>query len=300
MLNNFTFQYPFVFLLVFLFIICARYCKARSEAIYFPFFDVLKTLNQKTANTLKLLKWSIIVLLITSLASPVIKNSLVNNTTKGYEISLVLDASGSMKPNYGVDKFALVKDIVKNFIQSRKNDQLSLSIFADFAYVAVPLTYDKNSLTRLLTRLDVGVAGVNRTALYEAIFLSSNVFKNSTSKNKIAIILTDGINNVDTIPLDIAIKTLKKYNIQAYTIGIGNDFNAPILKQIATKTNGKFFATNNTNELKQIYAQIDKLEKSEIKSKKYIKYTYLFEYPLFLAFLLLLFYTYLTNKRATV
>ncbi len=110
-----------------------------------------------------------------------------------------------MAPDFtGVDKFAMVKEIVIDFAKKRKNDRLALSIFADFAYIAVPLTYDKDSLIELLKRLDVGVAGTSKTALNEALFLSNNIFKNSTAKQKIAILLTDGNNNVNNIPLDVA------------------------------------------------------------------------------------------------
>jgi Ca-activated chloride channel family protein len=160
---------------------------------------------------------------------------------KGYEISLILDASGSM---IRFNKFDIVKDIVNRFIDERKHDKLAFSIFADFAYVAVPLTYDKKSIKRLLKHIEVGVAGTRHTALYEALFLSSNLFKTSKAREKIAILLTDGMNNVNTIPLDVAVNTARKYGIKVYTIGVGRaglDFNPAVLEKIARETGGKYF-----------------------------------------------------------
>jgi len=202
--------------------------------------------------------------------------------------------------NQGVDKFGIVKDIVHDFIDTRKHDKLALSIFADFAYVAVPLTYDKESIKRLLSRIDVGIAGVQRTALYEALFLSSNLFKSSTSKEKIAILLTDGMDNANTIPLDVAIKTAQKYGIKVYTVGVGDegrDFDPMPLTKIAQETGGKYFKANTVEKLKAIYTTIDKLEKSEIKADKYVKKSYYFQYVLAFALLFLISYFFVAHKE---
>ncbi len=197
------------------------------------------------------------------------------------------------------NKFNIVKDIVGDFIDKREHDKLALSIFADFAYVAVPLTYDKKSIKRLLSRIDVGVAGTSRTALYEALFLSSNLFKTSTSKEKIAILLTDGVDNAQTIPLEVAINRAKKYGIKVYTVGVGNvgDFNPDVLNEIATKSGGKYFSANTVEGLQDIYKTINRLEKSEIKANKYVKKTYYFQYTLALAMLFLIIYFYLANRE---
>jgi Ca-activated chloride channel family protein len=98
---------------------------------------------------------------------------IILDNSKGYEISLILDASGSMQES---NKFGVVKKILVDFIKQRKTDKLALSIFADFAYTAVPLTYDKKSIIEILSHIDVGIAGQQRTALYEALFLSSKLF----------------------------------------------------------------------------------------------------------------------------
>ena len=279
-----------------LFFICLKFCKQKNIAIYFPNIKLLQKASAKNRLGLNIVKFLTIFFLIISLASPIKEDNIVINNDKGYEISLILDASGSMQEG---GKFTIVKDIVKDFINKRKHDKLALSIFADFAYVAVPLTYDKRSIKRLLNRIEVGVAGVRQTALYEALFLSSNLFKTSHSKEKIAILLTDGIDNANTIPLDVAIKTAKKYGIKVYTIGVGSmgDFNPTVLQQIASQTGGKFFHANTQQKLQQIYKTINKLEKSEIKANKYVKKTYYFQYSLALAILFMLIYFYMANKE---
>ena len=296
MLHNFTFEYPYVLVLLIPFLLCFRYCKAKKLALLFPNIALLQKATKKSQLGLNILKVIMVVATIGALASPIKQDTVVNKEDKGYEISLILDASGSMRQG---NKFGIVKDIVTEFIDKRVHDKIGLSIFADFAYVAIPLTYDKKSIKRLLSRLDVGIAGVNRTALYEALFLSSNLFKSSKAKEKIAILLTDGMDNTNTIPLDVAINTAKKYGIKVYTVGIGEpgDFNPDVLQKIAIATGGKYFSANSVQRLKAIYETIDKLEKSEIKSNKYIKNSYYFQYPLLLALIALLLYFYIRNKE---
>ncbi len=294
-MEQLVFEQPLWLLLPPLYLICLRFCRARSEALFFPGAAMLQKAVRSSMPGVALLKFLMVAAFAIALASPVAENEITVQNDKGYEISLIMDASGSMEEN---DKFGIVKNIVEDFLDKRKHDKIGLTIFADFAYVAVPLTYDKNSIKRLLKRLDVGVAGRQRTALYEALFLSSNLFKNSKSKNKIAILLTDGMDNTGTIPLDVAIKTVQKYGIKVYTIGIGNpgDFNAQVLRYIADKSGGKFFMANSVQKLKAIYDTIDRLEKSEIKADKYVKKRYYFQYPLAAALLLLAGFFFYRNR----
>jgi len=297
MIDNFTFEYPLVFLLLFLFLACSQWCKPKGVSLYFPNMMMLQKASKKSQWVLKSLKVLTIVSLIVALASPIKEDDIIVKNDKGYEISLILDASGSMQE---YNKFGIVKEIVQDFVDQRQHDKLALSIFADFAYVAVPLTYDKKSIKRLLQRIEVGIAGKQRTALNEALFLSSNLFKTSKSKEKVAILLTDGMDNTNTIPLEVAIKTAKKYNIKVYTVGVGNagkDFNPEILEKISNETGGKYFSANTIEKLKEIYSVINQLEKSEIKADKYIKKTYYFQYLLALALLLMISYFLIANKE---
>jgi len=296
MINNFTFEYPLIFLLLLLFLACSKWCKPKGISLYFPNMIMLKKASKKSQWLTQSLKILTVISLVTALASPIKEDDIIIKNDKGYEISLILDASGSMED---YNKFGIVKKIVQNFVDQRKHDKLALSIFADFAYVAVPLTYDKKSIKRLLQRIEVGVVG-KKTALNEALFLSSNLFKNSKSKEKVAILLTDGMDNTNNIPLEVAIKTAQKYSIKVYTVGVGNagrDFNPEILKKISSETGGKYFSANTIEKLKEIYSVINQLEKSEIKADKYIKKTYYFQYILALALLLMTSYFIVANKE---
>ncbi|MDC9715445.1 MAG: VWA domain-containing protein [Gammaproteobacteria bacterium] len=296
----FSVEYPYVLALIGIAFVCLFFCQEKNFSIYFPHSEGLKTVVKSSQLLRNALKFLILSLSIAALSSPIKTENIVLDNSKGYEISLILDASGSMQEN---NKFAIVKTIVVDFIKQRKTDKLALSIFADFAYTAVPLTYDKKSIIKILSHIDVGVAGKQKTALYEALFLSSKLFKDSQSKEKIAILLTDGRNNTDSVPLEVAIKRAKDNEIKVYTIAIGNarDFDAGVLKKIAKDTGAEFFSTNSSEGIKDIYAQINRLEKSKININKYEKKTYYFHYPLSLALMLLFLYfwqknTWILNK----
>ncbi len=285
-MGHLTFEYPWLFILILIYLLCQKWCPARFETILLPGADTLAKLAKKRPTSKGWIRFTAFALLVTALASPVIKNEVVLEHDKGYEISLILDASGSMAQN---NKFDIVKKIVTQFVKERKHDKIGLTIFADFAYVAVPLTYDKASLLRLLDKVEVGIAGTHRTALYEALFMSTKLFKNSHARRKIAILLTDGMDNAGTVPLEVAIKTAKKYGIKVYTIGVGEpgDFNPYVLRKIADETGGKYFEADSVAKLKAVYKEIDRLEKSEIKGNRYIKKRYFYMWPLSAALLLM-------------
>ena len=300
-MDRVVFEYPYAILAIIPFVICAIYCKARFDAIIFPHTSLLSYGIKKTS-FLPILKWISIVCIVTALMSPVIENKIEIEKNKGYAIGLLLDISRSMNAPGYTNKFAIVKNIVRAFIKKREHDQMGIVVFADFAYVASPLTYDKSMLLKILNHLEVGMAGNRYTAIYDALFFGGKLFVRSNAKSKVIILLTDGENNTQSVPLDVSLRLLKKYGIKVYTIGIGTrgDFNQMELERIAKATGGKFFQATSKEELKDIYAQIDKLEKSEIKSDKFIQKNYLFEYPLFIAFFSLLLYLYLINKRGNV
>ncbi len=307
------FEYPAVFLLIGLFLLCARYCKARSEAILFPHLDIFKESKSEETRWIVVLKWLAIIFALLALASPILEDKVALEKKEGYAIALVLDASGSMKYGFGEryygspvkvgeSKFDVSIALAKAFVQKRHDDQLALSVFGNFAYVASPLTFDKTILQALMQRLYAGIAGSNYTVINDALFQTAKLFSHSKAKTKIAILLTDGQSRGDNVPFNVAMKLLKKYAIKVYTIGIGKDkdFDAKHLQSIADATGGHFFTAHSKADLKGVYEKIDAMEKSQIEGKKYIKKSYYFEYPLFLAFLSLLFYSFLLNRRGTI
>ncbi len=298
-MGNIVFEYPFVFLILLLFIVCEKFCKAKKQQLIMPNLPMLKKVAQKQSFLVQGVKALMFLLLIIALASPIKEDEVVVQNDKGYEISLLLDASGSMEQ---YDKFEIVKGIVLDFLKKREHDKLGLTIFADFAYVAIPLTYDKKSVSELLKMIDVGIAGKQRTALYEALFMSSKLFKDSHAKHKIAILLTDGVDNTGTVPLDVAIKTAKKYGIKVYVIGVGGDRDVDknVLSEIAKETGGKFYMAGTAERIQEIYDEIDQLEKSEIKANKFIKKHYYYQYPLGGAILLVFLYILMRRRRNAV
>ncbi|OPX26340.1 MAG: hypothetical protein B1H07_04605 [Campylobacteraceae bacterium 4484_166] len=275
--------YPWVLALLPIYVLCIKFCKPTRQTIKFSNTKVLQQITKQKNITAEILKFLIVVCMVVALSSPVKKHTIMFDNTKGYEISLIFDISGSMLE---ADKFDISKKIVQEFITTRSNDAIALSIFADFAYIASPLTYDTKSIIKLLEYLEVGVAGKRKTALYEAIFLSSNLFKNSKSKNKIAIVLTDGYDTAKTVPLQVAIDKAKDLDIKVYCVGVGNerDYDASVLEYISKQTGAKFFQANSKKKLEDIYETIGKLEKSKIKSNKYIKYQYFYIYFMLVAF----------------
>jgi len=303
-MNSFEFLYPWVLFLIPLSIICFIKCRAKESAIIFPHLHLLKKSSGKKRFLLDFLKFSSFFLLIVSIAMPVRvdKSKIIKNY--GIDIALAIDASGSMKER-GFDeehldksKFDLVKILVKDFISKRVNDNISLVVFGSYAYVASPLTFNKEALKKIIDYLNIGIAG-QKTALIEGALEAIKLLKKGEAKSKILILLTDGVDTASEVPLEILLKMAKKYNIKIYAIGIGSkeDINIPLLKKIAKESKGEFFFAKDFKDLKKVYEKINKLEKSKIRGEKFVKKEHLFIYTLFLSIMFLLFYIYFYGRR---
>ncbi|MBP7784320.1 MAG: VWA domain-containing protein [Aliarcobacter sp.] len=300
MYNNFTFEYPYFLLVIVLFIICSIYCKAKTPTYLIPHLNIFKFANQKSMIFINSLKYLVIIFSILALASPVKINDTILLKNDGVNILLNLDASGSMKErdldeNYSKNRFEVVKDIVKDFMDKRVTDNIGIVLFGDSVLIASPLSFDKDAQKQIIDYLDVEMAG-QKTALIDSIAASINILKNQKAKSNIIILLSDGVDNASNIPLDVVIKLLNKYNIKAYTIGIGN-FNNEVLYKIANESNAKAYKAMSKEDLALIYEDINKLEKSQIDQNKIILKDYLFFYPLFFAILFLILLIYLRNKE---
>ncbi len=307
------FEYPAWFFLIVIFIVCGRFCKPRSEALFFPHIDIFVQTQSYQAVLLGVLKWLTILFAVTALASPVVEDRIQMQKNEGYAIALVMDSSGSMKFGFGEryigmlasgseSKFDISKRLAQAFVKMRKNDQIGLVVFGNFAYVAAPLTYDEQVLSQMIDALYPGISGSNYTVINDALFQCAKLFSTSKAKTKIAILLTDGQSRGDNVPFDVSMKLIKKYGVKVYTVGIGKDkdFDKKHLEMIAKESGGIFFAAHNKEDLQAVYTRIDMLEKSEIESEQYVKKNYYYELPLFVAFMTLLFYTFLLNKKGTV
>ena len=309
MFNGLYLEFPLALFGLILFVACAKFCKMKLPSIYFPHTGQFIQNSVSASKLLFFLKWLGITMLIVALSSPVADEPYELEPKDGYEIALILDASQSMqakgfdRDNPELNRFDVVKNIVSDFISQRKNDNIGLVVFGEYSFIASPLTYDENILNRIVSQLQIGMAG-KYTALYESLAQGVNLLKMTESKSKVAILLTDGYSTVgvDKVPLDVAMDMAKKEGIKVYPIGIGmpNEYNKQVLIKIAEGTGGVAFGASSATQLLDVYKKIDELEKSEIKTESftYLKYYYL--YPLFLAFISLMLYVYLRNRGGKV
>jgi len=298
---NFTFEYPFVLLSIIPFILCSFFCKAKSPTYYIPHLDILKESKTTTHFILPVLKWIVIFFSIIALASPIkiLNTKLIQND--GIDIVLSLDTSGSMraigfnKDNLEQNRWQVVSQLVKEFIKKRVNDNIGIVVFGNSVLTASPISFDKNAQQEIINYLDIGIVG-DKTAMVDSLATSINILKDSKSKSKIIILLTDGIDTYSTIPLSVVNKLSLKHNIKIYAIGIGES-NRIFLNKIVSQTKGKMFIANSKNDLKNIYDEINRLETSKIDTNKIILKDYFFFYPLFLAIFSLILYVFLKNKE---
>ena len=301
MLNNITFEYPYVLLLIFVFIFCSIYCKAKSPSYYIPHLNIFQKSNQKSNLIINILKYLIVCLAIISLASPIKEKDTQLIKNDGINILLNLDASASMryrdldKDDRNKNRFDVVKEIVKDFIVKRETDNIGLILFGDSILMASPLSFDKNAQKEIIDYLEIGMVG-NKTALLDSIARSVNILKDKENSSNVIIVLSDGEDTTSKIPLQVIVKLLKKYSIKAYTIGIG-DTNKTVLNQISQQSNAKSYTAYSKNDLIAIYEDINKLEKSKIDQNKIVLKDYLFFYPLFFAVFFLIIFIYLKNKE---
>ena len=303
-MSQFNFEYPYLLGVILLFIICSFWCKERSRAIFFPHVQTLMTKSASKSSWLSWLKWVGITAAVVALASPVITKSYANSKKEGRDIVLIIDSSDSMRQR-GFDpsdlwrnKFDVVKEVVGDFIEQRENDRIGMVTFADIAFIASPLTFEKKFLTSITKMQQMGIAG-KRTAINDAIVQSYNLLSKSKARSKIAILLTDGVDNMSKVPFGDLKSLIEKRDIKLYAIGVGDarDYNAQYLQALAEAGKGMAFGAKDATTLSKVYEEIDKLEATKINDKKIVQHTYLYVYPLFLAILSLLLFVYFRNAR---
>ncbi|RXJ60505.1 vWA domain-containing protein [Candidatus Marinarcus aquaticus] len=298
------FEYPYVLLLIALFIACAFLCKTKFTAYYFPHIQIYQKSRILNYPLTSFLKWITIVCTLIALASPIIQEDTHIIKNQGIDIVLNLDTSASMKElgldnnNRTMNRWQVTRDIVKQFIQKRTSDNIALVVFGSQVMMASPLSFDKQAQAQIIDYLDIGIIG-DKTALIDSLANSVNILKHSQAHSKVIVLLTDGEDTASQIPLQVIEKLLKKHKIKVYTIGIG-DFNPLLLKHIASVSNGASFMAKSKKDLLTIYEQIDQLEKSKIENNKIVLKEYLFFYPLFCAVMALIGFIYFKNKNEII
>ncbi len=231
--------------------------------------------------------------LLVALARPQSASSWTDNKTEGIDIVIGLDVSTSMlamdlKP----DRLGAAKELAVEFIEERPNDRIGLVVFAGESFTQCPLTTDHDVLKNLFSGVKSGIIE-DGTAIGSGLATSINRLKESTSKSKVIILLTDGSNTVKSIPPSTAAEIAEKFDIRIYTIGLGSNDMAPYpmktfggatviqpikvqidektLTQIAELSGGKYFRATSNKKLKEIYTEIDTLEKTKFKVNEYRK-----------------------------
>lgn len=238
------------------------------------------------------LKVLAIAFLVTALARPQSSNSWQTYTSEGIDIMLTLDISGSMLArDFTPDRLEAAKEVATKFILERPQDKIGLVVFSGESFTQCPLTTDQAVLVNLLREVKSGMIE-DGTAIGLGLANAVNRLKDSPAKSKVVILLTDGVNNRGSIAPVTAAELAKTYGIRVYTVGVGTYGEAPypvqtpfgiqlqsvpveidedVLQQIATLTGGKYFRATDNDKLKQIYSEIDQLEKSKIEVKHFSK-----------------------------
>ena len=238
-----------------------------------------------------------IIALIFALARPQSSLSWQNSTTEGIDIVIASDISGSMlAEDFQPNRLEAGKNIAIDFIKNRPDDRIGLVIFSGESFTQCPLTIDHDVLINLYQDIKYGMID-DGTAIGMGLATAVNRLKDSEAKSKVVILLTDGSNNMGSIPPVTAAEIAKQFGVRVYTVGIGTHGFAPYpvqtpmgiqyqrmavdvdevtLGKIASITGGKYFRATDNATLKDIYEQIDKLEKAKIDVTQYHKKTELF------------------------
>lgn len=277
-------------------------------------FKAKASIASKLKPILYLLRLLALAAIIVALARP--RNVSVSKKTKtnrGIDIVMAIDVSASMlardlKPN----RLEALKKVAVDFVDRRPNDRIGIVVYAGESFTQTPITSDKNIVKRTISELQWGQLD-GGTAIGMGLGSGVNRLKESEAKSKIIILLTDGVNNSGNIDPRTATELAKELEIKVYTIGIGTngmadfpwakdprtgllqfrkqqvEIDEALLKEIAKETQGKYFRATDNNSLKEIYDEIDKLEKTKIEEFKYYNYQELYRELVFLAlgFLLL-------------
>jgi Ca-activated chloride channel family protein len=238
--------------------------------------------------------------------------------TEGIDIMMVMDLSSSMlSQDFDPDRLEVSKRVAVEFIEARANDRIGLVVFAGEAFTQCPLTSDHKVLSVFFENLRVGQLE-DGTAIGMGLATAVNRIKDSKATSRVIILLTDGVNNSGYIDPETATQLAEHYKLKVYTIGVGTDGYAPspigrnsngayvfglaevkidtmLLRDIARRTGGRYFRATDSESLKEIYREIDALEKTEIETAAFQRYTELFRIFLIPGIMLLILWLLLSE-----
>lgn len=256
-----------------------------------PFAKLPRSWKQYVRHLLFLLRMASLACLIVVLARPQTRDSWRTTSTEGTDIVLALDVSSSMMArDFDPNRFEAAKKVAANFISGRESDNVGIVIFAGESLTGVPMTVDRSQLLQYLQNLTMNVLE-DGTAIGDGIATSLNRLKEGKAKSKSVILLTDGSNNTGVIAPVTAAEVAKELGVKIYTIGVGTNGTAPYptrtltgrieftpqpvvideatLQKIADMTGGKYFRATGNRVLKDVFDEIDSLEKTQMDVKHF-------------------------------
>lgn len=301
-MNQISFQYPYLLLLLLIVPLLILYRiyfdkQINARMLYSDtsqFKGARKTWRLHLRLLPDILRYLAVAVLIVAIARPQTHFSKDEKSIEGIDIVFALDVSTSMlaedfKPN----RLESAKSVIERFIDARTSDNMGIVVFAGEAYTKCPSTIDHNILLQLLSATESGEID-DGTAIGDGLATAINRIKDSKSKSKVIILVTDGVNNMGAIDPLTAANIAKEYGIRVYTIGIGKmgyapypyqtpfgkqyqnvevKIDEPLLKEVAKATGGKYFRSTENSSLKAIFEEIDSMEKSKIDVSFYREYT---------------------------
>lgn len=258
------------------------------------------------------LRYLALILAVIALARPQAGQKTEEIYNQAIDIMLVMDTSSSMKaidfkPGNRLDA---AKKVAKEFVKGRQYDRIGIVVFSGLAFTQCPLTLDHDAVLNFIDQIEIGMTGVDMTAVGSAVATAAERLKRSSGKSKVMILITDGRNNYGDIDPLTAAQAAAAYDEKIYTIGAGQPGGAlyPIdhplygrqyvkipeqeldestLAKVAEATGGRYFRATDTESLSRIFKQIDAMEKTEVKALKYTSYTELYGWFIWPAFILL-------------
>ena len=291
--------------------------KKQQAVLKMPSLSVFKGVSSiwsKIYPFLFIIRSIAIGLIIIAISRPqTVDISTRTKTNKGIDIVMAIDVSSSMlsqdlKPN----RLTALKRVAETFVEDRTSDRIGLVVYAGESYTKTPITSDKSIVKGSLREISFQGLIEDGTAIGMGLATSVNRLKDSRAKSKIIILLTDGVNNSGFIDPKIATELAVEFGIKTYTIGLGSngtglapvgilpngnfkygltkvEIDEELLKEIANETGGIYFRATDNKKLKEIYDEINKLEKTEIEEFKYYNYTEKYRFLVLIAIVLIIF-----------
>ncbi|MGL4510558.1 vWA domain-containing protein [Cetobacterium sp.] len=304
----YNFKIPYILILIP--IVTYLFFRKRSQgAIKVPGIQIIKKYSKGSKKHLlgRVFMYLSTVFMILALARPQLTTEGKVVKKDGIDIAIALDLSKSMEArDFNPNRLEKSKELLNEFVDKRPNDRLSLVVFGGEAYTKVPLTFDHSVLKNMISNITTDdITSNNRTAIGMGLGVALNRLKDSNSKSKIIILMTDGENNSGEMSPIGAAEVAKELGIKVYTIGIGakeiavpgffgtsyienKELDENLLNLIAEKTNGKYFRASDSKEFQNIFNEINNLEKSKIDSRSIYNITEYFEELLKVALILFL------------